>query len=1015
MSNISILFLGANYSNSKVVRITQENQIIIDKIQESKFTEKIEYHGMTAVRREKIPKYISTYNPFIIHFAGHGSIETGPLYEFDTPSYLNDPIQDTIDTIPTSIKIVVFNICESEKIVSLLKSKIPIIIGTKTSIDDTPAIEFAGSFYESLANGRSILDSFNFAKRNYDLTTGGSYANPYFLVSRYCEEKLEKMDIHFLLEKLKKKNFLQNEEKLDLKDTESNYFDLIYEKCKYISIEGLPISYDMLSMKIPNNDILVDFQFNLVEENKPTERIDLLKWRNDRILYNQLIDDNSNIFVISPPGGGKSSLIKKSILHFVEEEDLRINSFPVLIICREVKQIGKNFEETVISYLNNMEIGGNTKRYGDLILNVINGKKKLYFFIDGIDEIIKIDDRNIFVEQINEFLKKNDGNRFLITSREPGIRILIKMIMENFTVCKISEMDDNRIKEIIKNWKVYLYGKSPNTFHEIDELYFNIQKNERIRLLAQNPLLLTTLLVIQKWMGQLPSKRSVLYQKTIEILIQTWNISGYPTLELEETIVQLAYVSINMMMIGKRQINYNELRKYLQQARREFPEILSFCNLSITEFINRVEIRSGILRLKGFEIINGQEQKIYEFIHSIFQEYLTAIAFVNGYYRNNSDDENIFPDFELFLSNEDFFEVISLIAVLSGKKCGKIMKEVLEICINMENSREKYYLVHLISQFLVDEVQIHPDLIKKGIQTIIKLSTKVPNVNFIHLDKGKFKALFEEIVINSMENGKDLQMVSTPFSFISLNKIGYHFNNGLSHDIFEKICRLIKNGSNIEKAIGLSAFSGIVEEYNIKFLKRNYDENDENEENDEKWKEWTSFSKELKIMENELVRLLDSKHIIILYPIVDTLFLLWRYKIWKNDVDITSLKSLWILYNRFDIEDLKWRTQQSIGLFPFKNRKIIFFEKDYEKICEFVDQNQSNSPYWFASEVAPAFILAYHTENFNFREQYPHFPDNDDFMKKKNDSNIIMNYEKKLFDRLKKCWKDIINEQDDKS
>jgi glucan phosphorylase len=91
--------------------------------------------------------------------------------------------------------------------------------------------------------------------------------------------------------------------------------------------------------------------------------------------------------------------------------------------------------------------------------------------------------------------------------------------------------------------------------------------------------------------GQLPTRRSVLYGKAIEVLLMTWNVEGHEPLDQEEVIPQLAYVAHTMMSEGIQRITSRRLQELLTGARQQMPEVLSFAKLSVAEFVielNRV-------------------------------------------------------------------------------------------------------------------------------------------------------------------------------------------------------------------------------------------------------------------------------------------------------------------------------------------------------------------------------------------------------------------------------------------
>jgi hypothetical protein len=83
-------------------------------------------------------------------------------------------------------------------------------------------------------------------------------------------------------------------------------------------------------------------------------------------------------------------------------------------------------------------------------------------------------------------------------------------------------------------------GDNAKVRSEAGQLAATIWANERIRALAENPLMLTTLLVVRRCIGELPNRRVELYREAVRVLIRTWNTEGFEPMDLEETAAQLA-------------------------------------------------------------------------------------------------------------------------------------------------------------------------------------------------------------------------------------------------------------------------------------------------------------------------------------------------------------------------------------------------------------------------------------------------------------------------------------------
>jgi predicted NACHT family NTPase len=128
--------------------------------------------------------------------------------------------------------------------------------------------------------------------------------------------------------------------------------------------------------------------------------------------------------------------------------------------------------------------------------------------------------------------------------------------------------------------------------------------------------------------GQLPTKRSVLYGKAVEVLLMTWNVEGHEPIEQDEALPQLCYIAYAMMQSGIQKIIRGELSRLVLGARDDLTEELGFARIKVTDIIERIESRSSLIMLAGHDIVDGTLTEFYEFRHLTFQEYLTAKAIV---------------------------------------------------------------------------------------------------------------------------------------------------------------------------------------------------------------------------------------------------------------------------------------------------------------------------------------------------------------------------------------------------
>ncbi len=166
--NMKLLFIGSNCKGKKEVLINRE----ITKIRSVLENSFIEFFFQLDAKRHQVYEFISKYKPQIIHFSGHGTSETGPLFNGDE-HLINSPpppietLIDDLRKVKEYAKIVIFNVCESINIAEKVSEFIDFTIGAKGNIDDDCAAAFSKGFYRILLNKDSLKNSFDNGKKKF--------------------------------------------------------------------------------------------------------------------------------------------------------------------------------------------------------------------------------------------------------------------------------------------------------------------------------------------------------------------------------------------------------------------------------------------------------------------------------------------------------------------------------------------------------------------------------------------------------------------------------------------------------------------------------------------------------------------------------------------------------------------------------------------------------------------------------------------------------------------------------
>ena len=257
--------------------------------------------------------------------------------------------------------------------------------------------------------------------------------------------------------------------------------------------------------------------------------------------------------------------------------------------------------------------------------------------------------------------------------------------------------------------------------------------NESLRRLAENPLLLTMLLVVKHGAGRLPPDRVSLYGRAVEVLLNTWNIKGHDPLNPKEAVPQLAFVAFQLMREGKQTATEKELLILLEEAREKVPQIGRYAKDSPQEFLKRVELRSSLLLEAGRQADGNGTVPFYQFRHLTFQEYLAAVAAVEGHYIDYNKADTVLRLLQSHLLAEEWKEIIPMSAVLAKKQAEPLIEALVESGNQLRQKLEANqdfgsaeWLAHIktpapvarLLQCLVEEAEATPATLTAALQLI---------------------------------------------------------------------------------------------------------------------------------------------------------------------------------------------------------------------------------------------------------------------------------------------------------
>ncbi|MBW4419630.1 MAG: hypothetical protein KME13_10415 [Myxacorys californica WJT36-NPBG1] len=379
---------------------------------------------------------------------------------------------------------------------------------------------------------------------------------------------------------------------------------------------------------------------------------------------------------------------------------------------------------------------------------------KALILLDGLDEVAEDAKRYDLVQRIENFLGQHRENFAIITSRPAGYKRDFFRTHE-YPHYELLMFDDPKMEEFINHWYDSRIPDKAEAERKKESLRKALGDNDRIKLLARNPLLLTIIALIHRYYAVLPKERHKIYKKSVETLLISWdalkeltNHTVFKYLDLDDVqrlMEQLAYWIHTQGSTsdpeGGTLIDKDELLEQLTRLiKARKPIQLDQARNESKRFLQLIRERTGLL--------NEQGQDCYAFVHKTLQEYLCAQDIM--YRADDEDDFDIVLSYiKDYLHNPHWREVLLLlVAQQKPKKAAKAIRAILK------NGSEYEQWLHRDLMFagiclLEDPKGLQAtaqDLIAEVLSRLVQLSMKDDRST-----GREAKKLVEEIIFNLSE------------------------------------------------------------------------------------------------------------------------------------------------------------------------------------------------------------------------------------------------------------------------
>lgn len=505
-------------------------------------------------------------------------------------------------------------------------------------------------------------------------------------------------------------------------------------ECGSIGIEGIASDQDVSSRRFRLEDLFVPQRLLIKTGDDKSEKTSVAD-----ALFN-----HPQLAILAAPGGGKSTLLKRLAVAYADPARRSLVSdqlpdrdwFPIFLRCRELRDLARRPLGIILKDLAQKD---HLSQHSDVFLALAQDalqRGTALLLVDGLDEISDDATRTALVCTLRAALDVWPQTRLVVTSREAGFRHVAPHLAPFCQQAVLATLNQDDIRTLSARWHVQVEGDIAEVRQNAKTLAERIISNDRVSQLAGNPLLLTTLFLVKRQTGDLPTGRAKLYGEAVKVLLWSWNAEGFTDrINLDDAEPRLAWVAYDMMQAGTQRISRPKLRASLQAANIELENTFGLSRLDPVSFIDRIEYRSSLLMMTGKDTEDDQIVDFYEFRHLTFQEYLAARACVEGWHAGGTDCDTLADVLQPHLEDEKWKEVIPLAAVLGGKQTSALLTLLIDALKdadpNEQGMRSEMPQLVLLIQCLADEAPASPTLVEHAARCLLAKAWWLPDVGCI--------------------------------------------------------------------------------------------------------------------------------------------------------------------------------------------------------------------------------------------------------------------------------------------
>ncbi|WP_366510700.1 HEAT repeat domain-containing protein [Moorena sp. SIO3F7] len=320
----------------------------------------------------------------------------------------------------------------------------------------------------------------------------------------------------------------------------------------------------------------------------------------------------------------------------------------------------------------------------------------------GLDEVFEPGKREDVIKEIHRFTNKYPKVRVIVTSRVIGYKPQ-RLRDAEFRHVMLQDLESEQIQTFIQQWHELTFTDTDQAdkVRKRERLQKAIETSSPIRQLAQNPLLLTMMAILNR-NQELPRDRSELYNQSSRLLLHQWDVERAllednrvdpKTIDYkdkQQILAKLAdFMQGNQAGLAGNLISGEDLERIIKEELklRDVNDPRAVAKV----MINQLRTRNFILCFMGADY--------YAFVHRTFLEYFCAWEFVRKFEKTQeiSLEQLQTEVFGKHWRDEYWHEVLRLITgMIDSKKAG----EVIEYLIAQDGEEDKFVNLFLAADCL---------------------------------------------------------------------------------------------------------------------------------------------------------------------------------------------------------------------------------------------------------------------------------------------------------------------------